>query len=71
MPRERLTSPVSVLTTIEATQHEALRLIGFNERRSVAELVREGIDEVISKHAKSRKPAKLKVAATGRAETSR
>lgn len=66
MPREKLNSPVSVLTTIEASQHETLRLIGFNERRSVAELVREGINEVIRKHAKSQKPVKLAVAGTNR-----
>ena len=41
MPRGKLTAPVSVLTMIESEQHEALRLIAFNERRSVAELVRE------------------------------
>jgi hypothetical protein len=46
---------------IESAQHEALRLIAFNERRSVAEFVREGIAEVIKKHGKSRRPAKLHV----------
>lgn len=61
MPRGKLTSPVSVLTMIETAQHEALRLIAFNERRSVADLVREGIAEVIKKHAKSRRPATLHV----------
>ncbi|MBI2001041.1 MAG: ribbon-helix-helix domain-containing protein [candidate division NC10 bacterium] len=66
MARERLKSPVSVLTMIETSQHEALRLIAFNERISVAELVREGIDEVIRKHGKSRKPVKVTVAATDR-----
>ena len=73
MPRSKLDAPVSVLTMIESAQHEALRLIAFNERRSVTELVREGIAEVIKKHAKSRKPAKVHVvkeervrAATGR-----
>ena len=61
MPRSKLSSPVSVLTMIESEQHEALRLIAFNERRSVAELVREGIAEVIKKHAKSRKSVKVHV----------
>ena len=32
---------------IESEQHKALRLIAFNERRSVADLVREGIAEVV------------------------
>lgn len=59
MPRGKLTAPVSVLTMIETAQHEALRLIAFNERRSVAELVREGIAEVLKKHAKSRRPARV------------
>jgi hypothetical protein len=61
MPRGKLTAPVSVLTMIESEQHEALRLIAFNERRSVAELVREGIAEVLKKHSKSRRPARVHV----------
>lgn len=61
MPRGKLTAPVTMLTMIEAEQHEALRLIAFNERRSVADLVREGIAEVLKKHAKSRRPARLRV----------
>jgi len=61
MPRGKLTAPVSLLTVIESQQHEALRLIAFNERRSVAELVREGIAEVLKKHAKSRRPARVHV----------
>lgn len=69
MPRSKLTSPVSVLTMIESAQHEALRLIAFNERRSVAELVREGIVEVIKKHAKSCRPAKLHVVKEERVRT--
>jgi hypothetical protein len=61
MPRDKLTAPVSLLTMIEGEQHEALRLIAFNERRSVAELVREGIAEVLKKHGKSRRPARVHV----------
>ena len=61
MQRGKPTAPVSVLTMIESEQHEALRLIAFNERRSVAELVREGIAEVLRKHAKSRRPARVHV----------
>ena len=61
MPRGKLTAPVSVLTMIESEQHEALRLIAFNERRSVADLVREGIAEVLKKHSKSRRPARVHV----------
>jgi len=61
MPRGKLTAPVSLLTMIESKQHEALRLIAFNQRRSVAELVREGIAEVLKKHAKSRRPARVHV----------
>jgi hypothetical protein len=62
MPRGKLKAPVSVLTMIEGEQHEALRLIAFNERRSVADLVREGIAEVLRKHARSRRPARVRVA---------
>ncbi len=61
MPRGKLTTPVSLLTMIESEQHEALRLIAFNQRRSVAELVREGIAEVLKKHARARRPARVHV----------
>ena len=61
MPRGKLTDPVSLLTMIESDQHEALRLIAFNNRCSVAELVREGIAEVLKKHAESRRPARVHV----------
>ncbi len=61
MAREKLTSPVSLLTMIESAQHEVLRLIAFNERRSVADVVREGIAEVIKKHGKSRRSARVHV----------
>ena len=61
MPRGKLRAPVSVLTMIESEQHEALRLIAFNERRSVADLVREGIAEVLKKHSKSRRPARAHI----------
>ncbi len=59
MPRGKLTATVSVLTMVESEQHEALRLIAFNERRSVAGLVREGIAEVLKKHTKSRRAARV------------
>ena len=62
MPRGKLTAPVSVLTMIEREQHEALRLIAFNERRSVADLVREGIADLLKKRSRSRRPARLHVA---------
>ena len=61
MPRGKLTAPVSLLTTIESAQHESLRLIAFNQRRSVADLVREGIAEVLKRHARSRRPARVRV----------
>ena len=61
LPRNKLTAPVSLLTMIEGEQHEALRLIAFNERRSVAELVREGITEVLKKHDEARHPARVHV----------
>jgi hypothetical protein len=61
MLRGKLKAPVNVLTMIESEQHEALRLVAFNERRSVADLVREGITEVPKKHSKSRRPARVHV----------
>lgn len=45
MAKERkLESPITLFATIESRQHEALRTIAFNQRRSIADVVREAID---------------------------
>ncbi len=48
MAREKkLTAPVTLFAAIELAQHDALREIAFAERRSLADLVREALDEFL------------------------
>jgi hypothetical protein len=48
MAREKkLEAPVTLFAAIEAKQHEALREIAFEQRRSIADLVREAIAQFI------------------------
>lgn len=54
MARERkLEAPVTLFAAIETKQHQALREIAFEERRSIADVVREAISHYIA-----RRPAK-------------
>ena len=56
MAREKkLEAPVTLCAAIEAEQHEALRTIAFRERRSLADVVRQALDEFITTHARDRK----------------
>lgn len=58
MAREKkLEAPVTLFAAIEARQHEALRIIAFSERRSLADVVREAIDGFIEKHPRAAQPA--------------
>ena len=52
MAREKkLKSPVTLFAAIESEQHEVLRRIAFDERRSIADVVREAIDRLVeAKH---------------------
>lgn len=67
MARERkLESPITLFAAIEAEQHEALRRIAFEERRSIADVTREAITEYIARRKKTRTrqaPAKGRAAA--------
>jgi len=55
IPRNRkLRTPVTLFAAIESAQHDALRRIAFDERRSLADLVREALSELITR----RKPAR-------------
>lgn len=50
MPAERkLTAPITLFAAIEAKQHDALRTIAFEERRSIADVVRQALDEMLSR----------------------
>lgn len=59
MARERkLEAPVTLFAAIETDQHEGLRLIAFNERRSLADVVRQAIDEFLERHTDDLKAAR-------------
>ena len=48
MAREKkLEAPVTLFAAIESEQHQALREIAFEQRRSIADLVREAINEYV------------------------
>lgn len=50
MAREKkLEAPVTLFAAIETKQHEALREIAFEERRSIADIVREAISQLIER----------------------
>lgn len=50
MARERkLDAPVTLFAAIETEQHQALREIAFEQRRSIADVVREAISQYIAK----------------------
>lgn len=52
MAREKkLEGPVTLFAAIETHQHEGLRLLAFRARRSIADVVREAIDEFLEKHS--------------------
>lgn len=55
----KLESPVTLFAAVEAKQHEALRELAFKEKRSLADLVREALDEYIRSRTKTRKVARV------------
>jgi len=55
MARERkLEAPVTLFAAIETTQHQALREIAFEQRRSIADVVREAISQYVAKRPAAR-----------------
>ncbi len=61
MPRQKkLESPITLFAAIEAGQHEALRTIAFKERRSMADVVREALDQYIQAQTGTKKTASAK-----------
>ena len=61
---KKLETPMTLFAAIEAEQHEALRTIAFQERRSIADIVRQAIDQFIDRHgkpARTTKPERMKV----------
>lgn len=65
MAREKkLEAPVTLFAAMESDQHEILRRIAFNQRRSIADIVRQAIDEFIERQAnavKTTKPERMKI----------
>ena len=61
---KKLEAPVTLFAAIESEQHELLRTIAFQEHRSIADVVRQAIDEFVDRQAKptkARKPGRMKV----------
>lgn len=54
--KKKLEAPVTLFAAIEGKQHERLRELAFRSRRSLAELVREALEDYLRKH-KSKKAA--------------
>ena len=46
---KKLKAPVTLFTAIETKQHQALREIAFKERRSIADVARDAINQYIAK----------------------
>jgi hypothetical protein len=58
MAREKkLQAPITLFAAIEEKQHEALCYIGYKERRSIADVVREAISQYIKSRGEKRKAA--------------
>jgi hypothetical protein len=65
MAREKkLEAPVTLFAAIEAKQHEALREIAFEQRRSIADLVREAIAQFIE--SRPRRQTRRRLVQAGR-----
>jgi hypothetical protein len=47
MAKKKLESPITLFAAIEAEQHEALRTLAYDRKKSMADLVREAIGEYI------------------------
>lgn len=50
---KKLQSPVTLFAAIEESQHEAIRYIAYKEKKSIAEIVREALDEYIKSASKN------------------
>jgi hypothetical protein len=65
MAREKkLEAPVTLFAAIEAKQHEALREIAFEQRRSIADIVREAIAQFIE--SRPRRQTRRRLVQAGR-----
>ena len=51
---KKLVSPVTLFAAIEREQHEALRRLAFESRRSLADVTRDALAEYIGRYVASR-----------------
>ncbi len=65
--QKKLGDPVTLFAAIEAEQHEALRTIAFQQRRSIADVVRQAIDEFVAKQPQHPRIEKVLSAASEKA----
>lgn len=69
MARERkVENPVALFVTIESAAHDALRTIAFSRKSSLADVVREAVDEYVAKQPKSMRDASRFAFAGGKSE---
>lgn len=50
--KKKLEGPVTLFAAIESKQHAMLREIAFVEHRSLADVVREALDQFLAKHTR-------------------
>jgi hypothetical protein len=50
--QKKLDDPATLFAKIETRQYEAIRAIAFEERRSIAEIVREALDVYLESRSK-------------------
>ena len=54
--KKKFDSPITLFCSIDVEQHEALRVLAFKEKRSVADIVREAIDQRIQRSVANPSP---------------
>jgi hypothetical protein len=53
MTRKKLKGPVTPFAAIETAQHQKLREIALEQRRSIADVVRKAIGQYVAKRQKN------------------
>ncbi|HEX9727359.1 MAG TPA: hypothetical protein VGA37_02500 [Gemmatimonadales bacterium] len=55
---KKLVAPVTLFAAIEQDQHEALRRLAFEQRRSLADVTRDALADYLARHAGALKAGK-------------
>lgn len=63
---KKLVSPVTLFAAIEQEQHQALRQLAFEQRRSLADVTRDALTQYINRHLSSRVAVQPHKRAAGR-----